>query len=106
MGLVIELYKGRDGFKRGCKLRTVNRTGQRSILNRPTNKLYPLEIPTERPSGVRNEVLREDNIVTDKSRCEKEIVTDESFSDKDYDMNKSVTNNSSSNIGIYQRPTR
>ena len=48
LGLVIELYEGKDGFKRGCKLRTITKTGRASYLNRPINKLYALEIPSER----------------------------------------------------------
>ena len=47
MGLVLELYEGKDGFKRGCKLRTLSKTGRTLYLNRPINKLYPLEIRNE-----------------------------------------------------------
>jgi hypothetical protein len=45
MGVVLELYIGRDGCARGCKLRTITRnSGKISYWNRPINKLYPLEI--------------------------------------------------------------
>ena len=45
MAVVTELYKGKDNYVRGCKLRTLTRNTSRiSYLNRPVNKLYPLEI--------------------------------------------------------------
>ena len=43
-GVVEELFKGRDGHVRGCKLRIISRNNKVSYLNRPVNKLYPLEI--------------------------------------------------------------
>ena len=44
IAVVQELYEGRDGFVRGCKVRTITKTGRVSHLDRPVNKLYPLEI--------------------------------------------------------------
>ena len=45
MGIVVDLYKGKDDIVRGCKLRTLSKKGQRvSFINRPVTKLYPLEI--------------------------------------------------------------
>ena len=44
MGVVDELYTGRDGHVRGCKLRIVTRNNKVYYLNRPVNKLYPMEI--------------------------------------------------------------
>ena len=44
IAVVEELYEGRDGFLRGCKVRTITKTGRVSHLDRPVNKLYPLEI--------------------------------------------------------------
>ena len=45
MAVVTELHEGRGGYIRGCKLRMVTRNSARiSYLNRPVNKLYPLEI--------------------------------------------------------------
>ena len=45
MAVVTELHEGRDGYVRGCKLRTLTRnTNKISYLNRPVNKLYPLEV--------------------------------------------------------------
>ena len=44
IAVVEELYEGRDGFVRGCKVRTITKTGKVSHLDRPVNKLYPLEI--------------------------------------------------------------
>ena len=43
-GVVTERYEGADGFCRGCKIRTLTKTGRITYLNRPVNKLYPLEI--------------------------------------------------------------
>ena len=54
MGLILELYEGRDGYVRSCKLRTTSQTGRLVILNRPINKLYPLEIPNELEKDVGN----------------------------------------------------
>ena len=47
MGVALELFEGKDGFVRGCKLRTLSKSGRVIYMNRPINKLYPLEIPSE-----------------------------------------------------------
>ena len=44
MGVVEKLYEGRDGFIRGCQVRRITKTGRVSHLDRPVNKLYPLEV--------------------------------------------------------------
>ena len=44
MGVVTELYSGKDGLVRGCKLRTLSKQGGISYISRPIVKLYPLEI--------------------------------------------------------------
>ena len=45
MAVVVEVHIGRDGFTRGCKLRTLTKNKGRIIhMNRPINKLHPLEI--------------------------------------------------------------
>ena len=45
MGIVTELHVGRDAHVRGCKVRTLTRNTNRvTYLNRPVNKLYPLEV--------------------------------------------------------------
>ena len=45
MAVVIVLYGGKDKHVRGCKIRTLTRNrGRITNLNRPVNKLYPLEI--------------------------------------------------------------
>ena len=62
MGFVLRLYEGKDGFRRGCELRTVmSNTGRKSTLNRPINKLYPLEIQSEKTS----QNINRDNIETE-----------------------------------------
>ena len=43
-GVVIELIQGRDGQVRGCKLRIIARNNRVAYMNRPVNRLYPLEI--------------------------------------------------------------
>ena len=43
-GVVTETFTGSDGFIRGCKVRTLTKTGRVTHLNRPVNKLYSLEI--------------------------------------------------------------
>ena len=44
MGIVTEVHVGRDAHVRGCKVRTLTRNTNRvTYLNRPVNKLYPLE---------------------------------------------------------------
>ena len=44
MGVVEKMYEGRDGFKRGCRVRTITDKGRVSHVDRPVNKLYPLEV--------------------------------------------------------------
>ena len=44
MGVVERMYTSRDGFNRGCQVRTITNTGRVSHLDRPVNKLYPLEV--------------------------------------------------------------
>ena len=44
MAVVEQLYEGRDGFIRGCKVRSITKTGRVSHFDRPINKLYPLEV--------------------------------------------------------------
>jgi len=47
MGIVNEKYTGKDGFIRGCKVKTLTKNGKSIYLNRPVNKLYPLEIQSK-----------------------------------------------------------
>ena len=44
IAIVEELVKGKDGETRGAKVRKASRKGKPEILNRPLQKLYPLEI--------------------------------------------------------------
>ena len=45
MGIVTEVHVGRDAHVRGCMVRTLTRNTNRvTYLNRPVNKLYPLEV--------------------------------------------------------------
>ena len=54
---VIDLIKGKDNVLRGACVK-VGKTG--SIINRPINKLYPLEVRRDRvrPAGSDNEVKK------------------------------------------------
>ena len=49
IGVVDELYIGRDGYIRWCKLRIITRNNKIIYLHRPVNKLYPLEIFSDAP---------------------------------------------------------
>ena len=44
IAIVEQLVKGKDGETRGAKVRKASRKGKPEILNRPLQKLYPLEI--------------------------------------------------------------
>ena len=57
LGRVIDLIKGKDNVLRGACVK-VGKTG--SIINRPINKLYPLEVRRDRvlPAGSDNEVKK------------------------------------------------
>ena len=46
MGIIEELITGQDGVVRGAKLRA-----GKSILERPVQLLYPLELSSESPTG-------------------------------------------------------
>ena len=56
IGVAVELYNGRDNYVRGCKVRTRNKQHKVSYLNRPVNKLYPLELTGEHEIEVENTV--------------------------------------------------
>ena len=47
MGKVEKLYMGRDSGVRGCLLKVVSKTSLVKLINRPIEKLYPLEIRAE-----------------------------------------------------------
>ncbi len=44
MGLVKELFKGPDGVARGALVRLAAKDGRQSLLHRPIQRLYPLEV--------------------------------------------------------------
>ena len=47
MGKVVELFKSKDHYVRGCKLRVFNENRKTSFLNRPINKLCYFEVSSE-----------------------------------------------------------
>jgi len=50
LGIVQEVMKGRDGLTRAAVVKTVSRERQQSILKRPIQLLYPLEVHCESTS--------------------------------------------------------
>ena len=50
MGIIVELVKGRDSIVRGAKLKLVSK-GRPMYLSRPVQKLYPLEIKSQKGGG-------------------------------------------------------
>ena len=49
IGIVDELFEGRDKFIRGVRVRTLNKSKKVTHLNRPINRLYSLEISRAGP---------------------------------------------------------
>ena len=47
VGVVIELYPSVDGVVRGCKVKTLTKGNKCSFIDRPVQKLYPMEILCE-----------------------------------------------------------
>ena len=47
VGVVIELYPSVDGVIRGCKVKTLTKGNKCSFIDRPVQKLYPMEILCE-----------------------------------------------------------
>ena len=58
MGLVKELFSGKDGVIRGAKL-GIGGKGKPEFLNRPLQKLYPFEVRFVDVSSSRQETDRE-----------------------------------------------
>ena len=83
MGVVIDRYVGKDGYIRGCKVRTLTKTGRIIYLNRPVNKLYPLEIQSK------NEKIS----VSDNQGCEEPIVSEMHSSGIENSRNHEITDN-------------
>ena len=69
MGIVEEEMIGRDGIVRGAKVRVIG-TGKPEHLNRPLQKLYPLELSVGNESDKREE-LTDINEGTKKKDYEK-----------------------------------
>ena len=62
LGRIVELYKSNDGKKRGARVK-VGKTGQ--LIDRPLNRLFPLELNTHDTSNEDNKV---DNTVSRPKR--------------------------------------
>lgn len=44
MGQIVDIIKGTDGRVRGARVRVLSKRGKPTILQRPIQRLYPLEI--------------------------------------------------------------
>ena len=49
LGKIVSVMKGRDGFIRGATVKIGNKDGQKVLLNRPIQLLYPLEVQSQEP---------------------------------------------------------
>ena len=49
LGKIVSVMKGRDGFVRGATVKIGNKDGQKVLLNRPIQLLYPLEVQSQEP---------------------------------------------------------
>ena len=54
MGIITELIEGRDGQVRGAKVKMFTK-GKTNYLNRPLQKLYPLEVRSDTVRNVNSE---------------------------------------------------
>ena len=43
-GRIVEVHPGNDGFVRGATVEVASSTGERKLLKRPLQKLFPLEV--------------------------------------------------------------
>ena len=43
-GRILEVHPGNDGFVRGATVEVASSTGERKLLRRPSQKLFPLEV--------------------------------------------------------------
>lgn len=61
LGRIQEVYIGRDGLPRSASVRTATRSRQHTLLKRPLQRLYPLEIcESEKPESPTVNSRRED----------------------------------------------
>lgn len=64
MGRILDLVRGKDGYIRGDKLRTMSKLVKSTIINKTIQKLIPFEIVNrEKPQSVEPEV--DDNGIYD-----------------------------------------
>ena len=79
MGVITDRYVGKDGYIRGCKVRVLTKAGKIRYLNRPVNKLYPLEIQSknEEISASENggEEASVSNVPTHEIECSRKAKT-------------------------------
>lgn len=66
---IIELIESRDGYKRGAVLRVITKKGKPSRLQRPVQKLFPLEVNTGNfPENEQIEIVQQPDQPLERSR--------------------------------------
>ncbi|KAL9979032.1 hypothetical protein ACROYT_G016624 [Oculina patagonica] len=69
LGEIIELIESRDGYKRGAVLRVITKKGKPSKLQRPVQKLFPLEVNTGNlPENKQTEIVQQPDQPVERSR--------------------------------------
>ena len=61
LGKIEEVMKGRDGRIRGVTVKMANKDGKQSLLNRPIQLLYPLEVKCHETTSEEGEVTQNSN---------------------------------------------
>lgn len=63
LGRIEQVIKGSDGHARGARIRTQTKTGRSTVLQRPVQLLYPLEINCEpRSDNSQDDVPTDDDV--------------------------------------------
>ena len=66
MGVVEETISGKDGVIRGARVRKFSDEGRRQLIERPLQKLYPLEISRDSDSIEKADDALSDGAVNDR----------------------------------------
>ena len=108
MGVIEKCITGKDGVVRGAVVRRIGEKGVVSVVNRPVQKLYPMEInandlpdaliPSERDEGVNDN--HDSNIDTTPAATHDPPTTNEVVDDA------STSSSSTPNPATHPRPTR
>ena len=60
-GRIVEVHPGNDGFVRGATVEVASSTGERKLLRRPLQILFPLEVREVRGRPEANTLQREES---------------------------------------------